>query len=110
MPSTLSQADVDRLLTESSAQTRAEVAGKLGGGLDSQDLTDSELRTAQEIIRIMAKDVEVTVRAALSKSLRRAARLPHDVALYLANDVEAVALPILTNSLVLTDEIGRAHV
>lgn len=104
MASALSQADVDRLLTESSAQTRAEVASKLGRDLDGLTLTDTELRTAQDIIRIMAKDVEVTVRSALSKSLRRATRLPHDVALFLANDVEAVALPILANSLVLTDE------
>ncbi len=104
MATSLSQADVDRLLTNSSAQMRAEVAGKLGGDLDSPNLTDAELRTAQDIIRIIAKDVEVTVRTALSKSLRHAARLPHDVALALAHDVEAVSLPILTHSLVLTDE------
>jgi uncharacterized protein (DUF2336 family) len=103
MPPNLSQADVDRLLADSSSQTRAEVAGKLGRDIDSPELTDAQLRTVQDIIRIMAKDVEVTVRAALSSSLRRATRLPHEVAWQLANDVEAVALPILTNSLVLTD-------
>jgi uncharacterized protein (DUF2336 family) len=104
MATTLSQADVDRLLTDSSAQMRADVAAKLGRDIDSPNLTDTELRTAQDIIRIMAKDVEVTVRIALSKNLRRASRLPHEVALSLAHDVEAVALPILTHSLVLTDE------
>lgn len=104
MPSSLSQADVDRLLTDSSPQIRADVASKLAGDIDSPTLTDAELRTAQDIIRIMAKDVEVTVRAALSKSLRRATHLPHDVAVRMANDVAAVALPILANSLVLTDE------
>jgi uncharacterized protein (DUF2336 family) len=104
MASTLSQADVDRLLVESSGQIRAEVAGKLGGEIDNPALTEAELRSAQDIIRLMAKDVEVAVRTALSKSLRRATRLPHDVALSMANDVEAVALPILTHSLVLTDD------
>jgi len=92
MASTLSQADVDRLLVESSGQIRAEVAGKLGGEIDNPALTEAELRSAQDIIRLMAKDVEVAVRTALSKSLRRATRLPHDVALSMANDVEAVAM------------------
>lgn len=104
MPTILTQADVDRLLADSSAETRAQVAGKLSQDLDNPVLTDAELRSAQDIVRIMARDVEVTVRVALSRSLRRANRLPHDVALRLANDVEAVALPILTHSLVLRDE------
>ena len=51
----------------------------------------------------MAKDVELAVRRSLSESLRSARHLPHDVALRLASDVEAVALPILANSPVLTD-------
>jgi uncharacterized protein (DUF2336 family) len=51
----------------------------------------------------MARDVEVAVRRALSENLRRARHLPHDIALRLANDVEAVALPILSDSPVLTD-------
>jgi uncharacterized protein (DUF2336 family) len=104
MPSSLSKADVDRLLAEPSAEARAEVADKLGRDLDSPALTQAELRAAQDVVRLMAKDVEVTVRGALSRSLRGAARLPHDVALSLANDVESVALPILGESLVLTDE------
>jgi len=51
----------------------------------------------------MAKDIEVSVRQSLSQSLRHAVRLPHDVAFKLANDVEIVALPIIENSMVLTD-------
>jgi uncharacterized protein (DUF2336 family) len=100
----LSQSDVDRLLSDTSAQTRAEVAGKLGQAIDSPALTAAELRSAQDIVRIMAKDVEVSVRAALAKSLRQATHLPHDVALQLARDMDSVALPILTHSLVLTDD------
>jgi uncharacterized protein (DUF2336 family) len=103
MASFLSQADVARLMAEPSAQMRAEVAGKLARDLDSPDLTEKEVRAAQDVVRIMAKDVEVAVRTALSRSLREATRLPHDVALLLASDVEAVALPILSNSLVLTE-------
>ena len=103
MASSLTQADVARLLAEPSASVRAEVAGKLAGDIDNPQLTDSELQIAHDVVRIMAKDVEMAVRLALSHSLRSATRLPHDVAVRLANDVEAVAQPILTESPVLTD-------
>ena len=104
MASTLTQADVAKLLAEPSSAVRAELAGKLATELDSPKLTETELKLAQDIVRVMAKDVEATVRQALSQSLRRASRLPHDVALKLANDIESVALPILENSTVLTEE------
>ena len=104
MTSTLSQADVAMLLAEPSPHVRAELAGKLANELDSPRLTEVELSLAQDIVRAMAKDVEVIVRQSLAQSLRKAAKLPHDVAVKLANDIESVALPILENSTVLTDE------
>lgn len=103
MGSTLTQADIARLLAGPSASVRAEVADKLAREIDRTSLTATELQIAHDIVRVMAKDVEVAVRCALSHSLRRARHVPHDVALQLANDVEAVALPILTDSPVLTD-------
>ncbi len=103
MATHLSNDDVVRLLEEPSPHVRAEVAGKLAQEIDSPRLTENEHQLAQEIIRLMAKDVEVIVRQALAQSLRHAVRLPHDVALKLAKDVEQVALPILENSSVLTD-------
>jgi uncharacterized protein (DUF2336 family) len=103
MTESLSQADVARLLTNPSAELRAELIAKLARELDGPRLAPQELALAQDIVRTMAKDIEVTVRAALAQSLRHSQQLPHDVALRLAADVEAVALPILTDSLVLTD-------
>src|SRR5690242_4344501 len=103
MASLLTQADAARLLAEPSAAVRAEVADKLAREIDSPGLGEAELQIAHDILRIMAKDVELTVRGALSASLRAARRLPHDVAMRLANDVEAVALPILAESPVLTE-------
>ena len=104
MTSTLSHADVTRLLTEPSASTRAELAGKLGLELDSPKLAAHELELAQDIVRILAKDIETGVRTALAQSVRSARNLPRDVALRMAEDVEAVSLPILAQSLVLTDD------
>lgn len=103
MATHLSNDDVVRLLKEPSPHVRSEIAGKLAQEIDSPRLTESEFNLAQEIVRLMAKDVEVVVRQALAQSLRHAVKLPHDVALKLANDVEQVALPILENSSVLTD-------
>jgi uncharacterized protein (DUF2336 family) len=92
MTSSLSPADVARLLTEKSAPARAAVAEKLTLMIDSTDLTPEERRIAEDIVPSLAQDVAVAVRHALAHSLRRAAHLPRDVALRLANDLEDVAL------------------
>ena len=103
MTSSLSQADVARLLSEPSVETRAELAAKMAQEIDSTHLTPGELAIAQDIARLMARDVAENVRRALAESLRRARHLPRDVALRLAHDVEAVALPILADSPVLAE-------
>jgi uncharacterized protein (DUF2336 family) len=103
MSSKLTQDDVAKLLAERSPAVRAELASKIGEEIESPELTDAETALAQDIVRIMAKDVEASVRVALAQSLRDAEHLPHDVALKLANDIESVALPILESSQVLTD-------
>jgi uncharacterized protein (DUF2336 family) len=103
MTSTLSQADVARLLAEPSVEVRTELAAKMAQEIDSTRLTPDELTIAQDIARLMARDVAETVRRALAESLRRAAHLPRDVALRLAHDVEAVALPILSDSPALSE-------
>ncbi|MGB4101894.1 MAG: DUF2336 domain-containing protein [Alphaproteobacteria bacterium] len=99
----LTQADVARLLSNPAPDARAEVAGKLGVELDNPRLSDKEVELAQDIIRVLAKDVAVSVRESLALSLRKAQRLPHDVAVQLAKDVEQVALPVLEDCLILTD-------
>ncbi len=103
MTTQLSQADVARLLADPAPAARAEVAAKLGGDLENPRLTEKEVALAQDIIRVLAKDVAVSVRESLSQSLRKAQRLPHDVALQLARDVESVSLPVLEDCLVITD-------
>ena len=104
MKASLTQEDVEKLLSEPSPAVRAELASKLGDEIDSPDLTPKELELAHDIIRIMATDVATIVRSALSQSLRNSKNLPHDVALKLANDIDKVAIPVLENSQVLSDE------
>ena len=91
-------------MAEPSPDVRAELAGKVAADLSANGLTPTEVRLAQDIVRALARDVEEAVRASLSRALRHSPNLPRDVARKLANDVEFVALPMLANSLVLTDE------
>ncbi len=96
--------DIERLHKQPLASVRALVANKVACYMESPDLTPAGLEIAHDIIRIMAADVEVMVRRSVAQSLRRSKHLPRDVALKLAYDVEAVALPILTDAIVLTDD------
>ena len=105
MAAAVSSADVARLLAEPSAERRAELATKLSADLSGHTLTQAEMKLGQEIVRLLARDVEQSVRACLSRGLRHSPNLPPDVARKLAQDVECVALPMLADSLVLTDEV-----
>lgn len=104
MSQSLTSADVARLLSDPSAEARADLADRLGRQFSDDTLAPGELAIAQDIVRMLARDVETAVRATLAHNIRASRHLPHDVALRLACDVEAVALPVLADSLVLTDE------
>lgn len=100
----LSVEDVRNLLSDPSTENRALTASKVATAFSSGGLSERERELAEEIFRIMARDVEQKVRAALSQSIRLSPDLPHDVAVTLANDIAAVALPIIEASSVLTDD------
>ena len=100
----LTKEDVSKLLSDPSAETRAEMAAKVAGDFVSNTLSENERRLAEEIFHVMVKDAEVRVREALAQNLKENTSVPHDVALSLAKDVETVALPMLRFSEVLTDE------
>jgi len=103
MATTLTEADVVRLLTDPSGDTRAATAEKIAKELGAAVLTERERQLAIDIVRAMVKDAEVRVREALSRNLKSSHDIPHDVAITLARDVESVALPILEFSEVFTD-------
>ena len=99
----LTPADVTRLLQDPSGDTRASLASKMAGQIDSVRLTPEERSIAEDILRIMARDASQIVREALAVNLKASRNLPHDVAIKLANDIDSVALPILEFSSALTD-------
>lgn len=102
MDQKLNEEDVARLLANPSADTRAEIAGKIAG--QHPALSTAQRKLAEDIFRLMVKDAEVRVREALSRQLKENPLVPNDVAVALARDVDSVALPMLQFSEVLTDE------
>ncbi len=104
MSSTLSKADVERLINDPTSGARVDTAAKVAAEFGEKNLSKKERKLAEEIFRVLVKDAEVRVREALSVGLKHAENLPHDVALTLAKDVDSVAMPILRFSELLSDE------
>lgn len=103
MSKKLSANDVSRLLTDPSVDTRAATAAKVAVTFDEPSLSAAERSEAENVIRLFARDAAVVVRQALAEQVKESKRLPHDVALTLARDVEQVAMPVLQFSDVLND-------
>jgi uncharacterized protein (DUF2336 family) len=100
----LTYADVQRLMAAPTPDQKHGVAVKVVGAYRGDALKGEERAIAEEIFRLLARDVEVSVRQALAEEVRALSTLPHDVALILARDVDSVASPVLTDSPVLTEE------
>src|SRR3546814_7658773 len=103
MSDDLTRADVARLLSDPSPRSRAETAAKVAGQMAGNTLSPEEMRLAQDIVEAMARDASAVVREALAINLKSSRKLPRDMALMLARDIDQVALPILEFSEVLTD-------
>ncbi|BBF80392.1 DUF2336 domain-containing protein [Asticcacaulis excentricus] len=102
--SLLSETDVARLVRSDNADDRAVATHKVCRLMERSELSEVERAAAQEIIRLLADDAAELVRKSLAVTLRTSSLLPHDVALRLSRDVQAVAVPVLSYSPVFTDE------
>lgn len=100
----LTEQDIHRLMKGESPEQRASVAHRLCRRIALDVLSDAEKDYAREIIRILADDAADLVRRTLSITLRSSPVLPREVALKLARDIEAVAIPILQESPVFSDD------
>lgn len=94
---------MSKLSRSATTDARAEVADAIGRSIDSPDLGAAERDIALDIVRKLAGDIEQQVRRNLADAVRQSVGLPHDVALKLAKDVADVSLPIISDSVVLTD-------
>lgn len=103
-PTRLSKEDVAKLMTDPSAENRADASAKIAAQFAAEDLGPAERQIAADIFRALVRDVEVRVRESLSVHLKSSPDVPRDIAVALARDVDSVALPMLKFSEVLTDE------
>ncbi|MDX1486046.1 MAG: DUF2336 domain-containing protein [Alphaproteobacteria bacterium] len=100
----LSKKDVERLLTDPSADVRANTARVIAEDFQDGVFSSEQRELALEIFEIMAKDAEERVRMALSDHLKECPDIPRDIAMALAQDVDTVALPFLEFSEALSDQ------
>ncbi len=100
----LTQADVERLLKDPSPEARRAAASKVSASYASSGLSDTERGLAEDILRVLASDMEVRVREVLAENLKAHSGLAHDIAVKLAEDVDSVALPVIQFSEVLSDD------
>lgn len=110
----LTQEDVKRLLSEPAPEARVAVIQKITEDHSAGHFRPNEILIAEQIFRLLLRDAEVQVRAAMAEGLKHDATVPKDIIRSLASDDEAVALPLLTHSDVLDDndlvEIIRQNV
>jgi uncharacterized protein (DUF2336 family) len=104
MRSSLTQDDIRRLVRGDSPEARANAAHKICKRIDAMDLTDEDRESARQVLDVIAADAAALVRRALAVTLRNSPKLPRDIAMKLAKDIDAIATPILKNSPVITDE------
>ena len=100
----LTKEDVLKLAEDSSVERKIETVSKLASFYDEQGLSVEEIKLAEDIFKVMVKDAEVIVRQALSENLKENNRIPRDLAISLASDVESVSLPFIEVSDMLTTE------
>lgn len=69
----------------------------------NSNLTAKEFEITFDILRKLVGDVEMEVRRSIAERLATRGDLPHDIALFLANDQIEVAYPVLVDSSALED-------
>lgn len=100
----LTEDDIRRLVRGETAEVRAGAAQKICRRIAAVELSDADRESARQVLDLMCRDAAVLVRRALAVTLRNSPKLPREIALRLARDVEAVAVPVLRHSPVITDE------
>ena len=113
MRAILTDSDIRTLIKGVDDGERAHAAHKICRCIEDAELSAEERAHAQSILAIMAQDAAVLVRRALAVALKNSPKLPREIAVKLAQDVESIALPVILNSPMLTDadlvEIVRAE-
>lgn len=95
--------DVNTLYDGASSKRRAILAQKIGLDINGGELSDTEYHLAVAICQKLAEDADVSVRQALSDTVKASSEIPKELAVQLASDVLEVSLPVLQMNLLLDD-------
>ncbi len=100
----LNKEDVAKLAKRPNAENKAVTARKVSALYESGDITGRALDLAEDIFRILVKDIEIKVRESLAESLKNCTKLPKDIVKELINDVDSVSLPFIKYYVDLSEE------
>jgi len=101
---TLSEDDIKVLVRHPDPSARAIAAQRICLSVRETSLSDADRARAYKVLKYISDDVAAMVRRALAITLKNSPELPHDLAVKLINDLDNIAVPVLENSPVLTDE------
>jgi uncharacterized protein (DUF2336 family) len=101
---TLQTTDVKNVVRHPDETVRAIAAQRICRDIRSKALSDAERQFARKLLKHIANDSAEMVRRALAVTLKNSPKLPRDVAIKLSEDIESIAVPVLTHSPVFTDE------
>lgn len=96
--------DFRKFRREPSPETRAALVGRICDEFNDQVFANQEKVIVREILEILSRDVERTIRQVLAEKLKSNKEMPREVAFRLAQDVVEISTPVLQFSEVLTDE------
>lgn len=100
----IKEEDVRALLRHPDPEKRAQAGQRICHKVRAGQLSDGERKFAHKLLHYMSQDAVAIVRRTLSVTLKNSPELPHDIAMRIAADVDNIAVPVLMNSPVLTDE------
>jgi uncharacterized protein (DUF2336 family) len=96
--------DVKKLTQEPSGKVRGMLASKLAADYRSGNFSEAEAAIADDIFRLLLRDVEKQVRKTLADHLSHCDNVPHDIIFKLAQDEPDVSVHVLEHSFVLTED------
>lgn len=96
--------DVRVLLKHPNPEKRASAGQRICRTIRGGGLSEPERAFAHKLLRLMADDAVAIVRRTLSVTLKNSTELPRAIAKKIIADIDNVAIPVLVNSPVLTDE------
>lgn len=91
----LNRQDVENLSAHPKAETKAVIAQKVSAYYNGSIVTPKGMKLAEDIFRIMVKDVEIKVRQVLAENLKNCHNLPNDIVASVIKDSDSIAVPFI---------------